>query len=827
MGRNKKNKNKQKQATVVAEAAKEDAPLDTNDANKKGLAEADAAAGSMLVDSSSSKNSPSGTKRSLEDDDDDKVKQKEEVKLTRKQKRQKLNEKNKWPQQPKVINPEARAKAYLRVAGIEAVKEDHDPTEQQPEEEMIEEKMKNEDQDAEWRRFGRFLGASEARTRHKAVKRLSQYLRAKSGFGLEDASDVVGLSELDLLKLWKGLWFTLYMADKVPVQDELAKHIAKLMWCLAGPVEEDIMAGQAYLDMEMEQQMALEEAAQQQKQEEEMDDDEDEEDDDDEDETPTIHWKRNKKKKSGDKEEEEDDSEDEAEDDDNDSDAMDEDNDDEEDQDHKHIRGAPLAQLMIRTFFRTLVREWGNMDKYRVDKFYTLIRYILAEVYRYMAKRQWSLGIIKLFNDAIAEEALMQQPNGVRFHLIDIALEELTKVIHRGDKKSPYLPVTEAIFLEIMEPFFCMAAHGFGDRIVQARAVEKVLEKFLMEFSLVSPPKDDDDESTKRIILDQVHVSTVSKFIFEMASDESTPESNRKSLYDMHKTYERQRTKMGTDLQLNSCFDKEAGEEEVEEDGSDADYLEEQIMEEDDDDLKYLGFVKESDDDDDEDDDAQQSTKAAEKTAAGEKKKKKKKGKKKGNDDEENQGMAKAQEPTDVKLQKRKGKKLDEMDITQHGGDDADDKKKRKKRKKDKKKADKSEELDGGEDVLTITMSDQKAAKEALNTQEEFAEDNDNSSGQGSKKKNKKKSKKDDDSADEGDGDTKTKKKKKLKRRVSFDKHNQARSWKASMDGLRTLDPSEAASKTPEKSILLNKDKKSPINKSAKKKGRKRAVDYF
>ena len=98
----------------------------------------------------------------------------------------------------------------------------------------------NED-DTEWRKFGRFLGGTDARTRHRAVQRLGKFLQIKSGFGLQgdDLEKVVGLSELDLLKLWKGLWFTLYMADKVPVQDELAKQIAKLVWCLAGDLETD------------------------------------------------------------------------------------------------------------------------------------------------------------------------------------------------------------------------------------------------------------------------------------------------------------------------------------------------------------------------------------------------------------------------------------------------------------------------------------------------------------------------------------------------------------------------------------------------------------
>ena len=48
----------------------------------------------------------------------------------------------------------------------------------------------------------------------------------------------------------QGLWYTLYMADKVPVQDKLSKILAELMWCLAGTEEDDEYAGQVYLQME-------------------------------------------------------------------------------------------------------------------------------------------------------------------------------------------------------------------------------------------------------------------------------------------------------------------------------------------------------------------------------------------------------------------------------------------------------------------------------------------------------------------------------------------------------------------------------------------------
>ena len=46
------------------------------------------------------------------------------------------------------------------------------------------------------------------------------------------------------------MWYTLYMADKVPVQDELSKRLAELIWCFAGTEEEDEYAGQVYLALD-------------------------------------------------------------------------------------------------------------------------------------------------------------------------------------------------------------------------------------------------------------------------------------------------------------------------------------------------------------------------------------------------------------------------------------------------------------------------------------------------------------------------------------------------------------------------------------------------
>ena len=158
----------------------------------------------------------------------------------------------------------------------------------------------------------------------------------------------------------QGLWYTLYMADKQPVQDKLSRLLAELLWCLAGSEEDDEYAGNEYFkesegydldaaipdeDVEMEiinqgtdgeydVMGAINEAS-------ESDDD--------------VEY----------------------------SDSAAEEHTEEERIEaltYKHCQGAHLVVLFISTFLQTVRREWGNVDKHRIDKFYTAVRMMISEV---------------------------------------------------------------------------------------------------------------------------------------------------------------------------------------------------------------------------------------------------------------------------------------------------------------------------------------------------------------------------------------------------------------------------------------------------------------
>ena len=176
------------------------------------------------------------------------------------------------------------------------------------------------------------------------------------------------------------------MADKTPVQDKLSKLLAELMWCLSGTEEEDEYAGQVYLQMDNDGEGV-------------WDDEEDEEGEgmSDDENVPVIGVDPQAEHELFGNNVVEDDEGDTMEIIDMDNDSDEENNndmedseevDDEEDEDEdrikamneSHCRGAHLVSLYVSTFLRTVRREWGNVDKHRVDKFYTAIRYMVGEV---------------------------------------------------------------------------------------------------------------------------------------------------------------------------------------------------------------------------------------------------------------------------------------------------------------------------------------------------------------------------------------------------------------------------------------------------------------
>lgn len=169
------------------------------------------------------------------------------------------------------------------------------------------------------------------------------------------------------------------MADKTPVQDKLSKILAELMWCLSGTEEEDEYAGQVYCQMtdDTYDEGLYEDGDGDTMEIIEMEEESEDGETNDDGEGGTD-GEENEYSMEEDEvgEGENDGGEDE------DDDGEDEDDDVQriKDMNEKHCRGAHLVSLYVSTFLQTVRREWGNVDKHRVDKFYTAVRFMVSEV---------------------------------------------------------------------------------------------------------------------------------------------------------------------------------------------------------------------------------------------------------------------------------------------------------------------------------------------------------------------------------------------------------------------------------------------------------------
>jgi ribosomal RNA-processing protein 1 len=164
--------------------------------------------------------------------------------------------------------------------------------------------------------FVKQLAAHERKTRDAAVASLTQYLSSNRRF-----------TELELLKLWKGLYYCFWHSDRVPVQQQLALQLSGI-----------------------------------------------------------VHQLKY----------------------------------------HNII-------VFLGAFWTTMIREWPSLDALRIDKFYTLLRRFIEAGFKKCAQLAWETVLTEEYMTLLEEGPLASNnrkvPLGIQYHVIDIYLEELDKVL--------------------------------------------------------------------------------------------------------------------------------------------------------------------------------------------------------------------------------------------------------------------------------------------------------------------------------------------------------------------------------------------------------------
>ncbi|XP_041373635.1 ribosomal RNA processing protein 1 homolog B-like [Gigantopelta aegis] len=90
------------------------------------------------------------------------------------------------------------------------------------------------------------------------------------------------------------------------------------------------------------------------------------------------------------------------------------------------------ALLFIKVFLQTEAREWSGIDFWRMDKFMMFVRDMINQSFLYLRNMNWDVDVLKQFvailNDTLLDCSNDDIPDGIRIHLADIYLSELSKV---------------------------------------------------------------------------------------------------------------------------------------------------------------------------------------------------------------------------------------------------------------------------------------------------------------------------------------------------------------------------------------------------------------
>jgi len=212
--------------------------------------------------------------------------------------------------------------------------------------------------------FLRQLASSDPDTRTDALETLRVYLSGHSSF-----------TTLELLKLWKGLYYCMWMSDKALVQQRLASELAGLI---------DILRAENVIPF-------------------------------------------------------------------------------------------------LDAFWKTMAREWSGIDALRMDKFLRLMRFYLRATWAWLARGEWrDAATRRKFLDILEETPLspkdMKIPNGLRYHVLDIYVDELEKIMPEQEEKRQNVPLQE-----LLEPVTRLAKQS-PTKPVRKRAQETLSDDRLKEW---------------------------------------------------------------------------------------------------------------------------------------------------------------------------------------------------------------------------------------------------------------------------------------------------------------------------------------------------------
>ncbi|OQO05054.1 hypothetical protein B0A48_08074 [Cryoendolithus antarcticus] len=102
-----------------------------------------------------------------------------------------------------------------------------------------------------------------------------------------------------------------------------------------------------------------------------------------------------------------------------------------------HVLKPDSFLVFARAFWQTMSREWNEIDRWRMDKYLYLVRLYVQEGFVYLRQKKWEEGLVEGYVGIMEEVGLNVRdgkvPNGLRYHVVDIYVDELDEADEKDD----------------------------------------------------------------------------------------------------------------------------------------------------------------------------------------------------------------------------------------------------------------------------------------------------------------------------------------------------------------------------------------------------------
>lgn len=114
-----------------------------------------------------------------------------------------------------------------------------------------------------------------------------------------------------------------------------------------------------------------------------------------------------------------------------------------------------------RAFYKIMVMEWLQIDRYRLDKYLLLMRRVFYNQLKYLQSRDWSRKLVETYLEKVMKRIPLsgspKVPNGIPIHIMDILLDEWQRLFE-GEQVSQLVELVSetplksflAIFQELL-----------------------------------------------------------------------------------------------------------------------------------------------------------------------------------------------------------------------------------------------------------------------------------------------------------------------------------------------------------------------------------------